>query len=277
MVKTTVIASGLTFPECPRWLQDELWFVDGPAVKRIDAGGSLSTHAVIDCPLLIGLAAVPDGGWLTADAVGRRVWKVDEQGAVTLFADLSDETPFMINEVMLIADGSLIVSDIGFDALNGGEPKAARLIRVAPDGSAGRTGSPMLFANGMVSAGDGTELFVAETFGGRIWRYEVSGSEGLNAGYPIAHDCHGIDGLACASNSTFWYANHQTGDVVHVSASGEKLSRISSGFNCATSCVLDDGCSHIFITAVSEMPSGKIPLKNGDGVIISVILKEQYW
>jgi sugar lactone lactonase YvrE len=270
-MERSVLVPGLQFPESPRWWNGELWFVDGPSVKVLRANGKLCVHTEIQCPLLIGLTATPRGGYLVGDAIGRRIWSVSERGKADLFIDLSGTTPFMINEIMTLADGSLIVSDIGFDVLNGAEPKAARLIRVAADKSISRTGSAMLFANGMVSVGNGSEIFVAETFGQRIWHYRLAESGGLDAGHPIATGCVGIDGLALAPDSTFWYASHVSGDVVHLDDGGQELSRLASGFSHATSCVLNDDGSALYITAVPVMPSADSALSN-NGAIVRVLL-----
>lgn len=268
---TEVVASNLRFPECPRWWDDSLWFVDGPMIKVLSADGSLAVHAQIDCQILNGLAAVPGGGYLVSDAVGRKIWSVDERGKAEVYVDLSEATPFMINEIMLLADGSLVVSDIGFDVLRGAEPRAVRLIRVGVDKSISRTGSAMLFGNGMVAASGGTELFVAATFGGQIWHYRQLKCGELDSGYPIANGCTGIDGLAVAPDRSFWYACHTNGEVVHLDERGHELARIASGLKCATSCVLNRDGSAIYVTALAEMPSADLALSN-TGAVVRIML-----
>lgn len=263
----TVMVSDLHFPECPRWWDGRLWFVDGPTIRYVGTDGAVVLHAQIDCPLLIGLTPYGDGGYLVGDSFGRKIWAVDKDGAKELFADLAAETPFTINELMMLADGSVVVSDVGFDALGGAAPEAARLICVTPDKAISRTGSPMLFANGMVAAAGGHELYVAETFGARIWHYQLAQSGGLDQGRVLAQDCTGIDGLAAAPDGTFWYANHIDGSVVQVDKSGTARSRLATGFNHATSCVLNDEGTQLFITAARAMPFPGVDLTDNGAII----------
>src|SRR5687768_6326794 len=151
-----VLASSLTFPECPRWWNNQLWFVDGPTVKNISRDGSMRTVCEIDGPLLMGLCFTSAGDLLVGTCTGRKILQVTPAGGVSEFADLSALTEHLINEVMMLADGTVIVNELGYDLLRGAQPEAVRLISIAADTKKiARTGSPLIFANGLVATDEG--------------------------------------------------------------------------------------------------------------------------
>jgi sugar lactone lactonase YvrE len=276
-----VIARNLTVPESARWREGELWFTDGSTVKVLGRDGGIRTHARVDCNFLIGLSFTEKGEAIVSDAEGRRVMRITQDGGVGLVVDLSNETDFMLNEAMALPDGSIVVDDVGFDLAGHKSPAAARMIHISADGRVKRTGSPMLFANGLALTDDGTALLVAEAFGKRIWRYAVIPGEGLDEGIVlITLSESGLDGVAPASDGNIWYTNIENGHVVLVDRFGVEKRRLYSGFGHATSCALDGTGSRLFVTALGTMPetivlpnSGRSSLKfNGDGAIVSIRL-----
>lgn len=264
-----VLAAGLAFPESPRLRDDELWFVDGPTLKVLAPDGAVRTHCRIDCPLLIGISFTPEGDALVSDPVGRRVFRVGATGAVSLFADLAAFTPYFINEAMMLADGSVIVDDVGYDFMAGAAPAAARLIRIAADGTVGRTGAPLAFANGLVALDGGTGLLVAEHGGSRIWRFRLQADAGLDDGTVVCTvPTDGLDGIATAPDGSIWYADARSGALVQMAADGTALRGIMSGYAIATSCVLNASGTRLYATVVDTMP-GKDFVFAGDGAIVA--------
>lgn len=264
------LADGLVLPESPRWHDGALWFVDGARVAVIDREGNVRTHAVADCPILLGLSFLPDGDALTSDSNGRRVLKIGKEGSVGVFADLTAEARFIINEPMALQDGSVVVGDAGFDFFAGAPPEASRMIRVAPNGVLTRTGAPMLFSNGLVSLENGSGLLAAETLGRRIWRYRLVPGVGLDGGTVVAAlDEPGLDGLAQGANDTLWYANIHSGEVVNLNSRGAELRRIATGFPHATSCVLGDNGKALYATVLRKRPISGLPC---DGAVLKIRL-----
>jgi sugar lactone lactonase YvrE len=263
-----ILVDGLDLPESPRYRGGELWFVDGPRVEILGRNGSCRVHATIDCPVLLGLAFTPSGDALVSDSVGRRVWRISSAGEPSVFADLAAETSFMINEPMMMADGSVVVGDIGFDVLGGAEPKAARMIHISPDGRISRTGAPMGFANGLVSTDDGEGLLAAETHGGLIRRYELVAGNGLDGGRIVASiGGDGLDGIALAPDHSIWYADIETGNVGQLSDAGSLLRHLPTGFPHATSCVTNDADTQLFVSVLRRRPTSNLRC---DGAIISI-------
>jgi sugar lactone lactonase YvrE len=264
------LAAKLDFPESPRWRNGELWFTDGPTIKIIGRDGNIRTHTKVDCQLLIGLSFTPEGDTLVSDATGRRILKINSKGDASVYADLSKETPYMINECMMMADGSVVVDDLGFDIFKQEECKPVQMILISPSGKVSRTASPMLFANGLVSVDGGNGLLVGEAFGGRIWQYRLVPGGGLDDGVVVNPSCDGIDGLARAPDGSIWYADVHRSDVVNVDGRKERR-RIHFGLRFVTSCVLNDEASTLYITGSDSLVPPDLKFL-GDGAIMAIDL-----
>lgn len=267
---TRILADHLILPESIRWHDGELWFVDGSRVRRIARGGELKTHAELDCPVLLGLSFADDGTMLASDAVRRRVYRISGSGEVSLFADLSSYTPYMLNEPMCLADGSVVVGDIGFDVLAGATPQPAALLRIRPDGTVHRTGPALSFSNGLIPLDAERALLVAETIGGRIRRLNLN-NDGLDEGELIATvDARGLDGIALANDGSLWCADIETGQVIRMNPQGNEAERRSSGFPNATSCLVAE--EELVVTVLRKRPGTDLQC---DGAVVALPLRTQ--
>lgn len=270
MSKIEVLAEQLHVPESPRWRDGSLWLVDGPAVRRISPDGEVSTVAALPCPVLLGLAFGQDGSAFTNDSVGRKVMRIALDGEIGVAADLSAFCPTMLNEVTLLADGSMFVGDIGFDLFGGAEPKAANLIRIAPDGAVSRVGPGIVFANGMADAPNGTGFYVAEYVGGAIWKVSTEPTE--PAFEKIASGLGtGVDGIAIDPDGCIWYADMQTGKLIQLDASGGKAREFDTGFNHATSLAFDPAAGRLYATVLHELPSPET-MQKALGAVVTIQL-----
>jgi sugar lactone lactonase YvrE len=268
-----VLAGGLLFPECPRWRDGQLWFVDGPTVKIMTPTGSMRTFCEIDCHLLIGLSFTPAGHILVGSPTDRKIFQVTPGGDVSNFAELSSHTPHLINELMMLADGSVIVNDVGYDLLHGAQPQAVRPFRITTDKTISRTGSPLNFANGLVATDAGRGLLVAEHGTGKIWHFNLAGEQGLDTGEVVCRvPTKGLDGIALARDGSLWYTDAYDGSVSHLSRSGQILQTFATGYSGATSCVLNDDESVLFVTVIDTMPDASFRFV-GDGAVLAVRLK----
>jgi sugar lactone lactonase YvrE len=248
-----VVASGLAFPECPRWQDGRLWLIDGSAVRTIDADGRLATFAELAAPVLLGLV-VEDGVVLVGAALERKILELEAGAEPRVAADLSGHFAAPTNEFLRAPGGGLLVGSMGFDPLAGQAPRPSRLAHVRPGGPPLGVGPELLFPNGMAFAEAGTSLLVAETFASRITEIAVDADGALGEAALFA-DLAGArpDGIALAADGTVWFADVSTGDVVRVGRGGEVLDRRATGLAHATSCALGDGA--LWVTATGEMPS----------------------
>jgi sugar lactone lactonase YvrE len=103
----------------------------------------------------------------------RRLLRRVTDGELRLHADLSQLCAWHANDMVVAADGSAYVGNFGFD-LGNEPPRAAALVRVAPDGSSAAcvTGG-LRFPNGVVIADDGRTLVVAETWASRLTAFTI--------------------------------------------------------------------------------------------------------
>jgi sugar lactone lactonase YvrE len=269
-----VLRDDLAFPECARWVEGELWFVDTPYVSVLTQSGSLRRHAEIPSRLTLGLAMIGGGDVLVGDSRGRRVYRADEQGRVELFADLSDHFVSPTNEIALVTgSGSVYVATMGFDLLRGETPRTCRLARLGCTGEVASVGPEMLFPNGMQYLPHSRELVVAESYASRLTRLTAAEDGSLTwigAVDVQEHEASHPDGISVDPEGGYWYADPRAGLVVRVDGSGAELGRISLPFRHPTSCALGgaDGDT-LFVTGTERMPTPDLGF-NEDGAIARI-------
>jgi len=174
MPEFTKLAGGFGFTECPRWRNGHLYFSDqhGYRVYQSSIDGFTDDIAVIpNRPS--GLGFLPDGRLLIASMCDRRILRLEDDGSLSLHADLSALAPGDINDMLVDDEGRAWVGNFGFD-LHGGAPACpTSLICVQPDGSADLAAEGLGFPNGMVLTPDGRTLIVAETLMNRLSAFNL--------------------------------------------------------------------------------------------------------
>ncbi len=245
------VLEGLHMPECPRWHNDSLWFADiwGQQVLRLDRNGA--THVVRAFPDdedPAGLGWLPDGSLLVVGTSGRVVYRVDGD-AVVVHADLSEMTPFPLNDMIVADDGMAYVSGFGWDVWGEATDYAdSDLIRVHPDGRPDVAVQSMMAPNGMALTRDGTTLVVAEPAGGRLSRFTVASGGELRDRilFPLEKaagaDYVTPDGICLDAEGAVWAADPMGRRVIRVLGDGEieRVVAVDDGYPLA--CVL--GGSH---------------------------------
>lgn len=204
------IASGLQFPEGPIAMADGsvlLVEIRGGTLSRVGTDGTI--QVVAECGGGPNGAAIgPDGavyvcsnggfewhdvaglvvpGNQPADYGGGRIQRVDlATGRVTDLYTACDGRPLRgPNDLVFDAHGGFWFTDHG----KGRERERDRtgLFYARPDGSSIReVVFPLEAPNGVGLSPDGKTLYVAETFTGRVWQWEVVGPGELAAGMPFA-------------------------------------------------------------------------------------------
>lgn len=249
------------FPECPRWRNGELFFTLNNNIMVCGPDGVSRVFGTLEAPLALGLAFFDDGSVLSGSAFNRRLYRVHADGRTTLFADLSDEIPDIMNECVISPDGNIYVGSVGFNLLKGEAPKPTRLVRIAPDGAISRTGPELNMPNGMVLSDDGRTLYVAETMGARITALSIESDGNIEPDHVVADlsgsDAIHPDGFAICPDGTMLYADPLvSGDrgLVHVAPGGKELGRYSVGMIHAIACTMggDEGRT-VFAVAADAM------------------------
>lgn len=239
----TVLAEGFSFTECPRWHDGRLWFVDMHLhqVLAVDEQGSV--EKIIDVPGPPGgIGWLPDGRLLIVMMDDRKILRLEESGLV-LHADLSDVASTKLNDLWVDSSGRTYVGETGFDAhdyletpaiveakstgrwdgLEG--PATGRIFKVEPDGSFREVADGLRFTNGIVIDEAAGKLFVAESFGYCLSRFDLApdGSLTNRKQLPLGFVPDGID---LDASGCVWTTDLFNCAVQRVDAQGVFLDRV---------------------------------------------------
>ena len=225
---------GFGFTEGPRWHDGRLWFSDfGDCVVRsADANGELVEVLRVDARPS-GLGWLPDGSLLVVSMADRRVLRVRD-GGTSEHADLTGLADFSCNDMVVDRAGNAYVGHFGFDLLAQPlQPKAASLLLVRADGTASVAAPDLAFPNGVVLAGSGRTLIVAETFGQRLTAFDVAG-DGALSGRRIFAALPGCspDGICIDAEGGVWVADAAGKRCVRVDARGAITDTVNTQQRC---------------------------------------------
>jgi sugar lactone lactonase YvrE len=261
------LASGLTFPEAPRWHDGALWFSDmhAHAVLRLGPAGRLTTMAEVPgCPS--GLGFLPDGRMLVVSMHDRRVMRLDPDG-LHQHADLSELAPWHCNDMAVDANGRAYVGNFGDDSAPPAPPAPTVLMAVDPDGQARVAADELMFPNGIAVADGGRTLIVAETRSvpGRLSAFRILPDGGLADRRVLMEFGAGElpDGIALDAAGGIWVAMPFSGEVVRVSSDGVVTERIKVESAYAVAVGGPDGRDLFVCTAPSWVPEEAARLRAG--------------
>lgn len=235
----TVLVSGLTFPECPRWHDGRLWFSDMRSGRVMTCDTAGRTEAVVSVPGDPGgLGFRPDGGLLVVSMRERRLLRFAD-GALTPVADLSGLEPVANNDMVVDRAGGAYIGGFGFDFGARQPARPANLIRVAPDGQVSVAADDLMFPNGIVISDDGGTLIVAESFGRRLTAFDLR-KDGTLAGRRVfAQFTDAVpDGICLDGEGAVWMASPTTRDFLRVLDGGAVTHRVPLTGKRAYACML---------------------------------------
>ncbi len=220
--RTTVLASGVGFPEDPRWHDEWLYFSDmtGGKVMRVNLRGDV--EEVVRVPgTPSGLGWLPGGEMLVVSMNDKRVlaWAA---GSLSEYANLEGLASFKCNDMVLDAQGRAYVGTFGFD-FEGLAPFApGEVIFVDAKGQAKLVASGLSFPNGLVLPPGGSKLLVAETFGERVSSFDILEDGSLGSRMTWA-ELRGTtpDGIALDEEDGLWVPSPVSGAVFRVLEGGQ--------------------------------------------------------
>lgn len=221
------ITNGFAFPEGPRWHDDSLWFADhhDGCVRRIDERGDLiEQFAVPGNPS--GLGWLPDGDLLVVSMEQRCLYR-RRDGVLTLHADLSPWHAFHSNDMVVDAAGRAYVGNVGFNYLDGEQPRATNVVLVDRNGAATLAAADMECPNGSIVTADGRTLIVAETFAHRLTAFDIDGDGRLSGRRVFAElDEHLPDGICLDAEGCVWVTSPYSQSVLRVRDGGEIVDQV---------------------------------------------------
>ncbi len=178
--KTLVDAhSDLKFAKSPRWIHQELLFLDihDRCIKSADLNGTVQTVRAL--PYLPGgFGVLADGGLIVGDALRRKIYRW-EAASPKQIADLSNVAGFCLSDGIVDSRGGMYVGDVGFDFLDplvDPVPNGV-IVHISADGKSSDVAGNLFFPNGMIITPDNSTMIVAETLGHRLTAFQI-GNDG---------------------------------------------------------------------------------------------------
>lgn len=230
-------ATGLGYPECPRWHDGSLWISEmwSQAVVRFDPAGRREVVRQFTNDQPGGLGWLPAGELVVVGMESRILHRLsaDRVGS-GIHADLTSVSPWALNDMVIGKTGDAYVSQVGFDLADGtSRPGPSPLIRVDPGGSASVAAEGLVVPNGMALSAGGETLVVAETFAGRLTAFTVEadgslGNRRVLAELPPApeHRYARPDGICFDEEGGVWVADWRGCQVLRLTADGTVSRRI---------------------------------------------------
>ena len=226
----TLIA-GLVFPESPRWHDGRLWFSDWGAHEVIAVDGEGASDVIVRVPSFpLCIDFLPDGRLLLV--AEQLLLRREPDGSLVTHADLSGQSHFKWNDIVVDGRGNAYVNNVGFDFPGG--PFAPGIVAlVGVDGSVRQVAGGIAFPNGMAVTPDNSTLIVAESYGKKLTAFDVAADGSLSNPRVWADLKDGVpDGICLDADHAVWYGDVPNKRCVRVREGGEVLQTIP----------LDRGC-----------------------------------
>jgi sugar lactone lactonase YvrE len=159
----------------------------------------------------------------------RKLMRREADGSLKTHADLAQFTAYLINDMVVDAEGRAYIGNFGMD-FPGGKIQSTRLARVDPDGSVHEAVGDLVFPNGMVITPDGKTIVVGETFAGKLTAFAIGAGGALGAGRVWAALPNGAvpDGICLDAEGAIWVASPRTKEVLRVREGGAIAERIAT-------------------------------------------------
>ena len=271
----TTIVAGRNFVEAPRWHDGRIWFsdmYDHTVSSALEDGSDLRLEATVP-QRPGGLAWLPDGRLLVVSMQDRKLMRREQDGTVTVHADLSDHVTGDCNDLVVDRAGRAYVGDFGFDLHHGAPMRTAALHRVDLDGRITQVADDLWFPNGCLIT-DSDVLIVNETFGNRISAFDVTADgELINrriwaqfGPLPTATQLDEAmstltiapDGMCADAAGALWIADLLSSRLLRVLEGGEVVDEISPGMMPFAAVVGGGDGKTLFIAVAPSMDEAQL-------------------
>ena len=237
---TQPFVDDFVFLEGPRWHEGKLWVSDMYAgiVYTITPEGE--RKVVVKLPKRpSGINFMPDGAVVIVSMGDRKLMQLEADGSTSVYADLSDNLAYDINDCVCASNGNIYVGTFGYDVFAHADPQPASLTLVKPDGTIRTVAEDVHFPNGAVITPDGATLVVAETFVGRLTAFTIE-ADGSLSNRRIFADISDYtpDGICMDAAGAIWVAAFDNGKFIRVLDGGEITHSIDMGGRRAVACNL---------------------------------------
>ena len=219
----------------------------GHEVIRSTVDGDTTTVAEVTHDEPSGLGWLPDGRLLVVAMETGKLLRQEPDGTLVEHADLSGLARGSINDMIVAADGTAYVGDMGARlSVEGSERVPGQSIRVAPDGSVSCAADDLASPNGHILTDDGRTLIVAESGASRLTAFDVQPDGTLANRRTYAElipEKEGLafappDGICLDAEGAVWVADPIGARVFRVREGGEVTDSIAFDGVIPVACVL---------------------------------------
>jgi sugar lactone lactonase YvrE len=251
---SSILTTDLDFGEGARWRDGRLWCSDmlRNRVQTITEGGRIEVVGELHRPS--GLGFLPDGR-LTAVSMEAATLNVLEGERFVPTVDLSFGGTHTLNDMLVLPSGATYVGcyrkSQRFEA-------ADTVVHLGPGGSPTRVLEQLRTPNGIVADPTGGALYLAETFGEKIWKFSIQ-DDGSLADAEVFADLKGRfpDGITLDAEGGIWTGSFSTGEFVRVNSAGAITHIIETPGRWAVAPLLggSDGRTLFMFSAETELES----------------------
>lgn len=263
MGELTELVDGIDFGEGPRWHDGRLWYSDfyQHEIRAVDTNGN--QEVMVGADRLgdrrpSGLGWLPDGSLLIVSMAEQELLRLENDGSLSSYADLSSVATGYCNDMVVDEAGRAYVGNFGFDLEAGEELVPASMALVQADGSVSAAADGLLFPNGTVITPDGSTLIVGQTFGSDYQAFDIDPSDGSLSNRRTWATIEGTapDGCALDADGAIWFADATGKKVVRVAEGGEVLQTLDVG-QPTFACMLggDDGKTLFILSSDGASPT----------------------
>jgi sugar lactone lactonase YvrE len=236
--ESSMIASGLSWPECPRWHDSALYFSDlfSARVMRVDDSGSLTVHLDLcdriglDGQRVVvgGLGFLPDGR-LLVNSILERVTLVYDGQRVEVYGDLRELAIGPINDMVVDAHGRVYVTQLGFNHWAGEQRRDSYIMLLDEGGSARNLDEigEVAGANGIALSADGALCVTAAVGDKQLVAFDVAADGSLSRRRVFAQLDLSPDGICMDSEGAVWAAQPGGAGAIRVLAGGTVTDKVS--------------------------------------------------
>ncbi|MBV1879828.1 MAG: SMP-30/gluconolactonase/LRE family protein [Pseudomonadales bacterium] len=115
---TQPFVDDFVFLEGPRWHDGKLWVSDMYAGTVYTITPEGDRKAVVKLPKRpSGINFMPDGAVVIVSMGDRKLMQLEADGSTSVYADLSDNLAYDINDCVCAANGNIYVGTFGYDVL----------------------------------------------------------------------------------------------------------------------------------------------------------------
>lgn len=254
---TRLVLDGLGFPESTRWHDGRVWLCNWGAGEVLAAttGGEREVIArLAPSSIPFSIDWLPDGSLLVIDGPRRLLLRLEPDGALSTFADLTGFGSAPFNELVVDATGNVYV--------NGGP---GIIVCVASDSTVRQVADGLTFPNGMALIEGGRTLVVADSHAQQLIGFDVQCDATLERRRIWADLQYAPDGICADADGAIWVATVPGRCCTRVREGGEILDTVSFDRGCFA-CMLGGEDGRTLFVAAAQWRGMEAAMREGPGL-----------